>query len=529
MKNKIIKDALALTLITLVAGVALGGVYEITKDPIAKQEAQAKAEAYEQVFTDAAAFEEVEMDDTLIQTIRDQLDQEGYKAQSIEEVMRAEDQSGETLGYAFTVVTSEGYGGDIQFSMGVQNDGTLNGISILSIGETAGLGMNADTPAFKDQFVGKQVEKLIKGQNPFLWIESLWKGRNMKAKIGVEYDESALKTQIANLECMKEENQIAPVNAHPEFKTDKFVVVPETDGTTIKTEEFRKAVITAVNGANEKLDLLKTGCYEKPAYTSDSKKVTEACDAMNKYLGATVTYDFKPNTEVVDSSMISKWVKVDDDMNVTFDESAVKEYVQSLAAKYDTKGKKRTFTSASGNTVTVSGGSYGWKIDQEAEYNALIANIQKAETVTREPNYSSRAASHDGNDVGNTYAELNLTTQHMYYVKDGHIALETDVVTGNPNKGNATPTGVYSLAYKAKDQTLRGTKKADGTYEYETPVKYWMPFNGGVGFHDASWQPTFGGSRYQTNGSHGCVNMPPEMAGKLFELISAGAPVVVHN
>lgn len=160
MKNKIIKDALALTLITLVAGVALGGVYEITKDPIAKQEAQAKAEAYEQVFTDAAAFEEVEMDDTLIQTIRDQLDQEGYKAQSIEEVMRAEDQSGETLGYAFTVVTSEGYGGDIQFSMGVQNDGTLNGISILSIGENAGLGMNADTPAFKDQFVGKQVEKL---------------------------------------------------------------------------------------------------------------------------------------------------------------------------------------------------------------------------------------------------------------------------------------------------------------------------------------------------------------------------------
>lgn len=160
MKNKIIKDALALTLITLVAGVALGSVYEITKDPIARQEAQAKAEAYEQVFTDAAAFEEVRMDDTLIQTIRDQLDQEGYKAQSIEEIMRAEDQSGETLGYAFTVVTSEGYGGDIQFSMGVQNDGTLNGISILSIGETAGLGMNADTPAFKDQFVGKQVEQL---------------------------------------------------------------------------------------------------------------------------------------------------------------------------------------------------------------------------------------------------------------------------------------------------------------------------------------------------------------------------------
>ena len=173
MKNKIIKDALALTLITLVAGVTLGGVYEITKDPIAKQEAQAKAEAYEQVFTDAAAFEAVEMDDTLTKTIRDQLDQEGYKAQSIEEVMRAEDQSGETLGYAFTVVTSEGYGGDIQFSMGVQNDGTLNGISILSIGETAGLGMNADTPAFKDQFVGKQVEKLQYTKNGATQVDEI--------------------------------------------------------------------------------------------------------------------------------------------------------------------------------------------------------------------------------------------------------------------------------------------------------------------------------------------------------------------
>mgnify|MGYP000988535702 CR=1 FL=1 len=109
------------------------------------------------------------------------------------------------------------------------------------------------------------------------------------------------------------------------------------------------------------------------------------------------------------------------------------------------EGKERTFTSASGNTVTVSGGNYGWKIDQNAEYNALIANIQNAETVTREPNYSSRAASHEGNDVGNTYAEVNLTTQHMYYVKDGQIALETDVVTGNPNKGTLHPASARGL------------------------------------------------------------------------------------
>ena len=369
---------------------------------------------------------------------------------------------------------------------------------------------------------GKQVEKLIKGQNPFLWIESLWKGRNMKAKIGVEYDESALKTQIANLECMKEENQIAPVNAHPEFKTDKFVVVPETDGTTIKTEEFRKAVITAVNGANEKLDLLKTGCYEKPAYTSDSKKVTEACDAMNKYLGATVTYDFKPNTEVVDSSMISKWVKVDDDMNVTFDESAVKEYVQSLAAKYDTKGKKRTFTSASGNTVTVSGGSYGWKIDQEAETANLIKVIKQGKSVKRKPEYAHRAKSRKKFDIGNTYVEVSLGEQHMWFYKNGKTLVSTDVVTGDISKGHGTPTGVYYILYKTTDYTLTGQG-------YASHVDYWLPFiQIGVGIHDSSWRGSYGGGIFTYDGSHGCVNTPRSAVQKIYNNIESTYPVVVH-
>ena len=99
-------------------------------------------------------------------------------------------------------------------------------------------------------------------------------------------------------------------------------------------------------------------------------------------------------------------------------------------------------------------------------------------------------------DMGDTYAELDLTNQRAYFIKKGKVVLSTDVVTGNPNKGNATPPGVYSLTYKTKNATLRGERRPDGTYSYETPAKYWMPFNGGIGFHDASWQPTFGGSRY---------------------------------
>ena len=375
---------------------------------------------------------------------------------------------------------------------------------------------------------GDELKKLVKEQDNFLWITSLWNHPEIEAEVGVKYDADALSAIISNLECMKEENQTVSVDAHPEFQNDKFVVVPEVVGTQINIEVFSEKVEEAINGFQPTLDLYETGCYILPRFLSDSEEVIAAKDAMNSYLGANITYDFNPYTEVVDASVISQWVSVDADMNVTFDEGAVRAYVQSLANKYDTKGKPRNFTTATGNVVTVEGGSYGWKIDQEAEYNALIANIQNGETVTREPNYVSRAASHEGNDVGSTYAEVDLTAQQMYFIQDGQVVLQSGVVTGNPNRGNGTPQGVYTLAYKALDQTLRGTKKPDGTYEYETPVKYWMPFNGGIGFHDATWQSSFGGSRYLTNGSHGCVNLPYDVAGQLYNLISAGTPVVCH-
>lgn len=165
MSNKIIKDAMALTLITLVAGAALGAVHGITKEPIARQEALTKAEAYKEVFEEAKDYSTVEMTDELAGQLRDSLDSEGYQAQSIDEIVEAVDGSGASLGYIITVISSEGYGGDIKFTMGVQSDGTMNGISILSISETAGLGMRANTDEFKSQFVGKNTDKLVYTKN----------------------------------------------------------------------------------------------------------------------------------------------------------------------------------------------------------------------------------------------------------------------------------------------------------------------------------------------------------------------------
>ena len=181
MSNRIIKDTIAITVITLVAGLALGVVQDITADPIAKQEAQAKQDAYKAVFADADSFETVDVDADALQSY---LDKNGYAAQSIDETMLAKDASGNELGYAFTVTTSEGYGGDIQFAMGIQDDGTLNGISILSIGETAGLGMRANTPVLseiEDAFIDTNVEIVNIGDSKRARriIEGTEEGRNI--------------------------------------------------------------------------------------------------------------------------------------------------------------------------------------------------------------------------------------------------------------------------------------------------------------------------------------------------------------
>lgn len=155
--SKIIKDTMSLTAITLVAGLALGGVHAITEEPIAQQQEKAKIEAYQEVFEDADSFETIELTEDLVAQLREGLDANDCTSQEIVEIMQAVDASGNALGYAFNIVSGGGYGGDIQFSVGIQNDGTVNGISILSISETAGLGMNANTDGFKSQFAGKNV------------------------------------------------------------------------------------------------------------------------------------------------------------------------------------------------------------------------------------------------------------------------------------------------------------------------------------------------------------------------------------
>ena len=154
--------------------------------------------------------------------------------------------------------------------------------------------------------------------------------------------------------------------------------------------------------------------------------------------------------------------------------------------------------------------------------------INNCSSQTREPAYSQTAASRNGYDFGNTYVEIDMGEQKLYMYKDGECIVNTPIVTGNVSKNYTTPEGLYTLYYKERNRILRGPKLADGSYSYESPVSYWMPFNGGIGLHDATWRGKFGGTIYKTNGSHGCINMPLDQAGALFNMIEPGTPVIFH-
>lgn len=152
--NKIIKNALILTAITVISGSLLGLVYEITKEPIAQAQENAKQAAYKAVLAEADSFEDMDVEE---EKAFESLVAAGYDADSITGVAVARDTSGDTIGYVITATSHEGYGGDIEISVGILNDGTVKGIEMLSIGETAGLGMKAKEPEFKNQFQDKQV------------------------------------------------------------------------------------------------------------------------------------------------------------------------------------------------------------------------------------------------------------------------------------------------------------------------------------------------------------------------------------
>ena len=374
--------------------------------------------------------------------------------------------------------------------------------------------------------------QLLKNQKPYEWIKGFYEQKSYTVAENVAYDKTLLQQQVTALNCAKTENQTAPENAYVAFKDNQFQIVPETEGTQLNVKQAYRILDQAVADTEESIDVgTAPDAYVSAEVTQNEPELQSALEACNNYTKASITYTFGDQTATLDGNTIKDWLQFDEKGQLLMDDNTfhqhIADYVAQLAATYNTVGTEREFHTTSGRTVYVYSSVYGWAIDQAAEAAQLAQEIQSGTQTTREPIYEQTANSHGLNDLGNTYIEVDLSNQHMYYYQSGSLIFDSEFVSGNMSYSDRqTHAGIFTLYSKTSPSVLRGDKKPDGTYEYEEPVDYWMPFDGGIGFHDAPWRDAFGGDIYLTNGSHGCINLPPENAAVLYSIIDYNVPIV---
>ena len=361
-------------------------------------------------------------------------------------------------------------------------------------------------------------------QRPWMWPVSFFETFEDELTDSIRINEDTFTAQAEAMSFFKAQNQVAPVDAKlsdylPEKKG--YEVIAEVEGSTIHKEDAIEAIREAVMTRQTTLDLTGAEYYEEPKVFSDDEFLNKEMEELNAYTNLTFSYDMHGVPVTVDGDQIHEWLVCAADGTVTVDEELANAYVKELANTYNTYGKVRTFTTVKGVEKQLKSGAYGWKMDVDAEQEALLTMLADKKSVSHTPQWTKEGYVTGENDIGKTYVEIDLSAQHLYFIKDGSIIMESDFVSGNMARGWGTPGGVFGLTYKTRNAVLRGTN-------YETPVSYWMPFNGNIGMHDANWRSSFGGDIYQTNGSHGCINMPVNKAKEIYGYVEKNMPVVCY-
>lgn len=232
-----------------------------------------------------------------------------------------------------------------------------------------------------------------------------------------------------------------------------YVIVPEVVGNhmdqaaveTYVEEQIRSQVATDYPKTGLEIEI-PSDIYLKAAVTQDSQELQEKAAALNtslqKYQGVSITYTFGNETQVLDNATICSWLVISDD-SVSIDTAQAQEYIKNLATKYNTIYKPRSFTTTGGETITIEGNEYGYRVDQDGELAQLLTDIDGGAAVTREPVYSKSGYSRNGtDDLNGSYIEVSLDQQHLWLYKNGVLVTETDIISGLPVDGRKH-TGVH--------------------------------------------------------------------------------------
>lgn len=386
-------------------------------------------------------------------------------------------------------------------------------------------------------------------QKPFIWFVNIFNHHDYEIGAEASWDEAALDDVYDSMDILKKKMMTAPKDAYVGVEDGKFAIFKEVMGTTIKISAFKKAVTETLSNVQPNLDLVEAECYELPEVYDTNEDLKKELDAKNEFAKNEIKLVLDDLTLEPGMELYEK-VLENSGESYKVSKKLVEKYVEGLAEKYDTLGKERTFTTSfSDKQVEVLGTAFGYELNQEETAEALYKALTSGKSQEVEAVFNNKGYTLQGeNDIGNTYIEVNLSEQHVIAYKDGKKIAEGDCVSGNESAGHGTCIGLYAIQGKQSPAVLRGekkpvtktvTKKKKGKkvkvkettmeYEYESPVTFWMPFNGGIGLHDATaWRSQYGGSIYYYSGSHGCVNLPYDLAETLYNNFEVGDPVIVY-
>lgn len=396
---------------------------------------------------------------------------------------------------------------------------------VLTIYERDGKTEQIDGPHMGYEYLSDGSVQAVKdAQKDSSWLYAFFHPELSSSNVITVYDKEMLREAMLDLDCFDPELVVTPQDAYIEETDTSYRLVEEVEGNELDEDKVFELLTSAVDNGETEVNLEESGCYKEPSVRSDDEALNNRYNTLVKYSEMSVTYVFGDEKEVLDSETIISWMTIEDDGSVSFNWNMAADWLAELGDKYNTIGTTQPFTTSLGETVMVLYETYGWKIDEANEIDELLAILQAAEPTEREPLYLETANSRgEGeNDIGDTYVEIDYTNQRMWFYKDGVCLVDTPIVTGDISQNMGSPTGVYCIYNKEQNATLEGE-------DYKTPVDFWMPFYGGVGIHDAKWRSSFGGTIYQTNGSHGCINTPWDQAQIIFNNISIGDPVVCYN
>lgn len=371
----------------------------------------------------------------------------------------------------------------------------------------------------------EKLQAYLKQQNPWLWGIRLFhmsSGRQMTPD--VSYDEEALLMFWNSLPFVQSED--AP-DLWIEW-TQYGYQLQDKRAERINQEKAYALLQETIAQGGTSLNLKEAGIYEEPVLTEEQLNILQQWEKINDFQALSLIYDMGEEKLILDALTLGGFLIRKEDGSfleeangqLAVSREKVDAFIKELTDTYDTYGREREFLSTRGDLVTVPAGTYGTLLDGDAEREYLMNALENRISEIHIPSYKKEPYHRGKDDIGDTYIEVDMTQQKMYYYQDGECLVETDIVTGNTGRRMGTPQGVNYVYAKQKNRVLRGPG-------YASFVNFWMPVKGNIGIHDAGWRAVFGGEIYKTSGSHGCINTPYEKMKLIYEEAEIGTPVIM--